>query len=48
MVPFEYDEVELGYVGDELTSVTYKKATSTVATLSITWFGGKVTKVVRV
>lgn len=41
----EYDEIELGYTGDDLTSVVYKQATATVATLSLTYTSGNLTNV---
>jgi len=40
-----YDEIELGYTGDNLTTVVYKLATVTVATLTLAYTGDKLTNV---
>jgi hypothetical protein len=48
LVPVDYDEIVLGYTGANVTSVTYKKASSTVATLQLTYTGSNLTGVKRV
>jgi hypothetical protein len=47
LVPESYDELLLGYTNSVLTSVTYKKATVTIATLTFTYTDGNLTGVVR-
>lgn len=42
----EHDEIVFAYTDGNLTSVTYKKATVTVATKTLTYTDGKLTKVV--
>lgn len=43
-----HDEIDLGYDGDDnLTSVTYKLDGTTVATLTLTYSNGNLTKVER-
>lgn len=43
----EHDTIELGYTGDDVTSITYKLGGATVATLTLTYTDGKLTKVVK-
>ena len=40
-----YDDIELNYTGEDLTSVIYKFETVIVATLTLTYTSGKLTKV---
>lgn len=40
-----YDEIVLGYVGTDVTTVTYKKSNVTVATLTLTYTGGQLTRI---
>lgn len=47
LVPTQYDSIELGYTGDNLTSVVYKLGATTVATLTLTYVGDLLTQVVR-
>jgi hypothetical protein len=47
LVPERYDELVLGYTGDDLTTVVYKLATVTVATLTLSYTSGRLTGVVR-
>jgi hypothetical protein len=42
----EYDEIDLAYTGDNLTSVVYKNSSSTVATLTLAYTGDKLVNVV--
>ena len=46
LVPAAYDEITLGYTGDNVTTVTYKLATVTVKTLTLTYSGANLTNVV--
>lgn len=48
LVPETYDEIVLGYTGSDLTLVTYKLDSETVATLSLTYVSGNLTNVSRV
>lgn len=41
----EFDTIELGYTGDDLTSVEYKKDGTTVTTLTLSYTAGKLTEV---
>ncbi len=41
-----YDEISMAYTGDNLTSVVYKMATVTQATLTLSYTGDKLTGVV--
>lgn len=41
----EYDEIELGYTGDNLTTVEYLEASAVVATLTLAYTGDKLTNV---
>jgi hypothetical protein len=43
----EYDRVDMGYTGSDMTSVTYKLNGVTVCTLTITYSGGNMTSVVQ-
>jgi hypothetical protein len=45
--PSRYDEIVLGYTGDNLTTVVYKLLTATVGTLTLTYTGARLDKVVR-
>lgn len=47
LVPELYDSIDLGYTGDDLTTVTYKLGVATVATLTLGYTGGRLTSVVR-
>lgn len=50
LVPFVYDFIDLGYTGDDLTTVVYKaggSAGTTVATLTLAYTGGKLDTVTR-
>lgn len=42
-----HDEIVLGYVGTDVTTVTYKRAGATVATLTLTYTGGQLTRIQR-
>lgn len=42
-----YTQIELGYTGNDLTSVTYKDGATTVATLTLTYSNGQLTLVTR-
>jgi hypothetical protein len=42
-----YDEIQLGYTGSNLTSVVYKLAGATVATLALSYTGSQLDSVVR-
>lgn len=41
-----YDEIDLGYTGSDLTTVTYMSNSTTVATLTLTYTGSNLTNVV--
>jgi hypothetical protein len=49
LAPTEHDRIELGYTGTDLTSVVYKLAAATVATLTLTYDvpGGNLITVVK-
>lgn len=50
LVPEEYDFIDLGYTGDDLTSVVYKQGGAggaTVATLTLTYAGGNLDTITR-
>ena len=47
LVPVEYDALSLGYTGEDLTSVVYTRAGTTVATLTLSYTAGKLTGVAR-
>lgn len=50
LVPDSYDYVDLGYTGDNLTSVVYKEGGSggtTVATLTLTYDGDKLDTITK-
>lgn len=47
LIPEQYDELELGYTGDDITQVVYKDGGTTVATLTLGYSGGRLTSVVR-
>ena len=47
LVPYEYDNLVLGYTGSDLTSVVYKKSTTVVATLTLGYTDGKLTTIAR-
>lgn len=47
LIDVSYDEIVLGYTGSDLTSVIYKKASTTVATLTLSYTAGNLTGVVR-
>ena len=45
LVPEKYDEISLSYTGDNLTTVVYKLASVTVATLTLSYTGDNLTNV---
>ncbi len=47
LTPAQFDTIELGYTGSDLTTVVYKLATVVVATLTLTYADGKLSTVVR-
>ena len=47
LVPAAFDEVALAYTGDDLTTVTYKLAGVTVATLTLGYTGTNLTSITR-
>lgn len=47
LTPAAFDTIELGYTGNDVTTVVYKLATVTVATLTLTYTTGLLTRVVR-
>lgn len=47
LVPEDYDEIQLGYTGEDLTLVTYKKGGVTVVTLTLTYSAGRLVGVAR-
>ena len=47
LAPAAYDEVVLDYTGDDPTTVTYKNDGATVATLTLSYSGGKLIRVVK-
>lgn len=47
LVPVRHDEVVLAYTGDNLTSVVFKLAAATVATLTLAYTGDRLDSVVR-
>ena len=50
LVPSEYDYIELGYTGSDLTSVVYKKggvSGTTVSTLTLGYSGGNLVSVAK-
>ena len=47
LVPEQYDELALGYTGDNLTTVVYKLASATVSTLTLGYTGETLISVVR-
>lgn len=47
LVPEQYDDIELGYTGLDLTTVTYRSGGAVVATLTLTYTLGQLTRVVR-
>lgn len=47
LIPNTYDSIQLTYTGDDLTEVVYKKDGLTVATLDLTYSGGKLVQVDR-
>lgn len=47
LVPEQYDDIELGYTGLDLTTVTYRSGGGVVATLTLTYTLGQLTRVVR-
>ena len=42
-----YDEIDIGYTGSNMTTVVYKLAGVTVSTLTMTYSGSNITKVTR-
>lgn len=42
-----FDDIVLGYTGDDLTSVVYKKDSVVVATLTLSYTGDKLTGVTK-
>lgn len=47
LAPEDYDSIQLGYTGDDLTTVTYLKGLTTVTTLTLSYAGGKLSGVAR-
>jgi len=47
LIPYEYDNLVLGYTGSDLTSVVYKKGVTTVATLTLGYTDSKLTSIAR-
>lgn len=47
LVPAEFDQINLGYTGDELTQVVYRQDGTIVATLTLTYTNGRLTGVQR-
>lgn len=47
LIPEKYDEVDLAYTGSDLTTVTYKLSSNTVATLTLSYTGGLLTNVIK-
>lgn len=47
LVPKIYDHMDLGYTGADITSVTYKQAGTTVATLTLGYSDGKLVSIGR-
>lgn len=47
LIPVEFDDIELVYTGEDLTSVVYRSLASIVATLTLTYSSGVLTRVVR-
>lgn len=48
LVPYEYDEIDLTYNTDgTIATAVYKKATTTVATLTLGYTSGSLTSAVR-
>lgn len=47
LIPEQYDAIELGYTGDDITSVVYKQGAATVGTLTLGYAGGRLSSVVR-
>lgn len=47
LVPVAYDEIVLTYTGNNVTTVVYKLATATVATLTLSYSGDNLIGVVR-
>jgi len=43
----DYDEIDLEYTGDDLTQVEYKKQGDVIATLTLSYTGGNLTKVAK-
>lgn len=47
LIPSEYDEMELSYTGDDLTTIVYKMNTAVIATLTLSYTSGKLTSIVK-
>jgi hypothetical protein len=47
LIPEVYDEIVLSYTGSNLTGVVYKLLTVTVGTLTLSYTGAQLDKVVR-
>lgn len=43
----EYDSIDLGYTGDDITTVTYKKAGVVVRVLTLTYTSGNLTNITQ-
>lgn len=43
----KYDEIVMGYTGENLTSAVYKLASSTVATLTFSYTGENLTGIIK-
>ena len=50
LVPVEFDDIELSYVGSDLTGVVYRQGGAggvVVATLTLQWIAGNLVRVTR-
>ena len=47
LIPSAYDEIVLSYTGSNVTGVVYKSAGHTTSTLTLTYSGDNITRVVR-
>lgn len=47
LVPSDYDEISLSYTGSDLTQVQYKKNSTVITTLTLSYTSGNLTGVVK-
>jgi len=47
LVPEAYDEINISYSGDDISTVIYKNGGVTVATLTLSYLAGKLTTIVK-